>query len=252
MENRIAMITSIDFFQARFAPHCAKVSGRRISSLTSRKSGTVLIRSEEASFISKKDTLTFVPSRCPYETEIIEGGDMYVLHFEIMDSAPNFFAKPMCIKPTQPSAFLKLFEDALHHQQNKTSNPYRCFSDAYRLLSEAHALQRIKGHAPDPRLIDCKNYMDENIGDASLRVSLLASLYQTSEVYFRKEFRKCYGISPSEYIKKARLELACNLLLTGIYSISDVATRTGFDSISYFLAEFHRIIACTPSQYSGA
>ena len=95
----------------------------------------------------------------------------------------------------------------------------------------------------------CKLYLDEHLCDCELRVTTLAELYGTSEVYFRKEFRKYYQLSPIEYIKKHRLELACQLLNTKLYSISEVAMNAGFDSVSYFSAEFRREIGCSPREY---
>ena len=98
-------------------------------------------------------------------------------------------------------------------------------------------------------MISCKKFLDDHICDTQLRVADLAALYGCSEVYFRSEFRKCYYASPLEYIKKRRLEIACHLLETQLYSITEVATQAGFDSISYFSAEFRRMMGCSPRDY---
>ena len=66
-----------------------------------------------------------------------------------------------------------------------------------------------------------------------------------------REFKKFYGASPLEYIKKRRVEIARQLLSTGLYNVTQVAERAGFDSVSYFSAEFRRLTGETPSHYAN-
>jgi AraC-like DNA-binding protein len=42
------------------------------------------------------------------------------------------------------------------------------------------------------------------------------------------------------------------LLETGLYSITEVAFRTGFESSSYFSAEFRRMTGRSPKDYRNA
>ena len=99
---------------------------------------------------------------------------------------------------------------------------------------------------------NAKRLIDESFGRAELTVSRLASEAGVSSVYFRREFKGCFGISPIEYIKKVRIENAKALLSTAMYSVSEVATHCGFDSISYFSYEFKRITGETPSGYAAS
>ena len=46
-----------------------------------------------------------------------------------------------------------------------------------------------------------------------------------------------------------RLENAKALLRTGYYSVTETATRCGFDSVSYFSYTFRRETGVTPSAY---
>ena len=70
-----------------------------------------------------------------------------------------------------------------------------------------------------------------------------------SEVYFRRAFRAAFGTSPLAYIRRVRLENAKALLRTGYYSVTETATRCGFDSVSYFSYTFRRETGVTPSAY---
>lgn len=241
------VITSVFFHDTVFRTS-ASVKPRPFSSLTLRKNGKVLISTTDTEFISKPNTLTFVPAGCPYDTRIIEEGEMYLLHFWLLDDGKNFLNKPACVTPPSVDSFVNLFERALRHSRNE-QNPYAVMADSYRLLSDALPLFLESAKAPNPKMIACKKYLDEHICEPDLRVSSLASLYGCSEVYFRSEFRKCYHASPLEYIKKRRLEIACHLLETQLYSVTEVATQAGFDSISYFSAEFRHAMGCSPRDY---
>ena len=240
------IITKLFFHDTVFKTS-APVKARGFSSLTLRKSGKVLISTTDAEFISTPGTLTFVPAGCAYDTRVFEEGEMYLLHFWLLDDGQNILNKPMCVTPPSADVFINLFERALRHE--RMQDPYAVMADAYRLLSEAVPLFLENPQAPNQKMIACKKFLDDHICDTQLRVADLAALYGCSEVYFRSEFRKCYHVSPMEYIKKSRIEIACRLLETQLYPITEVAMQSGFDSISYFSAEFRRMMGCSPRDY---
>ena len=247
MNRQTAIITKVEFFDTSYNPMRATVSARNFSSLTYRKSGKAYISSESSEFVSESDTLTFMPAGHDYFTEILEGGEMIVLHYTKAEGSPDFFDKPTLIHPTSKDRYLDIFTHALSHSILK--NEYACMADAYRLFSEIAKENSLRTMRPPSRLVATKRYMDENFMSPELRVSALASLHKTSEVYFRREFKRYFEESPVEYIKRKRIEAACNLLRTNLYSITDVASRVGFDSPSYFSLEFKRYIGCSPKEY---
>ncbi|MBQ8433114.1 MAG: helix-turn-helix transcriptional regulator [Clostridia bacterium] len=241
------VITDLFFHDTVFRTS-ASVKARPFSSLTLRKSGKVLISATNGEFISGPNTLTFVPAGCAYDTQILEEGEMYLLHFWLLDDGKNFYRHPICVTPPSTTAFVSLFERALRHSR-APQDPYAILADAYRLLSEARPLFLEDSQAPNAKMIACKQFLDEHLCDPDLRIAHLAERYGCSEVYFRREFRKCYHASPLEYLKKRRMEMACRLLETRLYSVAEVATRAGFDSISYFSAEFRRMMGVSPREY---
>ena len=91
--------------------------------------------------------------------------------------------------------------------------------------------------------------IDRRFDDPELSVAALAAQTGWSEVYFRRAFRAAFGTSPLAYIRRVRLENAKALLRTGYYSITETATRCGFDSVSYFSYTFRRETGVTPSAY---
>ena len=247
MNQQIPIITKVEFFDMSYDPMKAKVSPRNFSSLTYRKSGRVLIASNKNEFVSDADTLTFMPTGCDYSTEILEGGQMIILHYQIAEGSKDFFDKPTLIHPTNKNRFLDIFSKALSH--SIVGNGCACMSDAYRLFSEIFKETYLCALSPSPRLVTVKQYIDENFTSPELRISNLARLNKTSEAFFRREFKKHYGESPLEYIKRRRIEMACHLLCTELYSITEVASHSGFDNVSYFSSEFKRYMGCSPKEY---
>ena len=247
MNHQIPIITKVQFFDTSYQPIKANVSARNFSSLTYRKSGRVFIASKGTEFVSEAGTLTFVPAGCDYSTEILEGGEMSILHYQIAKGSSDFFDVPTRIVPINDRKFLDLFSRAISH--SIVQNECACMADAYRLFSEILQQTIARDSRPSPSLSAIKEYIDRNVTSPELRVSSLAERHKTSEVYFRREFKKYYGESPLAYIKRRRIEMACHLLRTELYSITDIASRSGFDSISYFSLEFKRYMGCSPKAY---
>ena len=247
MHRQISIIAKVYFFDTTYKQTKANVSARNFSSLTYRRSGRVLISSKGTEFVSEADSMTFVPAGCDYFTEVLEGGEMIVLHYQTAEGSKDFFDKPMLISPVNQSRFLDIFLRAIAHSVSK--NECACMADAYSLFAEIFKERGLREMHPTARLTSIKRYVDENFTSPELRISMLAELHKSSEVYFRREFKRCYGESPLEYIKRKRIETACHLLRTELYSITDVALHTGFDSVSYFSSEFKRYIGCSPKEY---
>ncbi len=67
--------------------------------------------------------------------------------------------------------------------------------------------------------------------------------------YFCRLFKKNFGCNFSEYLITFRLEKAKQLLKSGSDEISDIASKTGFFSFSYFSKTFKKAVGVTPSQY---
>ena len=222
------------------------VNARPFNSLTFRKSGKITIKSEHGELISGAGSFTFVPKGCAYETEILESGEMYVMHFHTVGEESEI---PETATHDFPVAVLNLFENALL-KYNSSGVDLSCMSMAYELLAEAGLVLAPKEFYPHGRMRRCKEYIDENICDTELRVGELAKMCGVSEVYFRREFKKYYGASPLEYIKNRRIEIAKGLLQTGICNVTETAFQSGFESVSYFSYEFRRSTGMSPSEYA--
>ena len=247
MGKNSVVITDAQFLKISYRALSARVAPRAFSSLTFRISGEVAIFTTEDSFVSSPGSITFIPAGFEYETTVHKAGEMLIMHFELADGSSNISDRPFSIRPERTEDFVNLYMRAVRHFQG--DRVLDCMADAYRLLAQVDKALLADTPKPYKRMSDAKRYIDENLCDSTLRVSDVSERFGASEVYFRREFKRFYSCTPIEYIKRRRLELACQLLSTQLYTVAEVATRAGFDSISYFSSEFKRYVGCSPKEY---
>ena len=244
-------VTSIAVYEYDFYKNKTHVVGARpFHSLSFRIEGKASFEIGESSFVSEAGSITYVPKGVAYKTEILESGKMYCVHFTIAEEYENLL--PRRIAPTNSVDFLNLYSELAARFRLGRENDLHCMSIFYEILSRARHEHRKKHSALlNPRVKKAKERVDKDFSDPELSVALLAKEAQVSEVYFRREFSASVGISPSAYIKKVRIENAKAYLRTGLFSVTEVAVKCGFDSISYFSHEFHRSSGMTPREYAG-
>ena len=93
-----------------------------------------------------------------------------------------------------------------------------------------------------------KEYLDSNYAE-HITLDTLTSLTHMNKYYMAHSFTKYAGLSPIQYLNQIRLKRAQYLLETTNYSISDIASSTGFSSQSYFTQIFRKNFQMTPVKY---
>jgi signal transduction histidine kinase/ligand-binding sensor domain-containing protein/DNA-binding response OmpR family regulator len=89
----------------------------------------------------------------------------------------------------------------------------------------------------------------EQLTAAGFGVTELAScLYMDRSNLFRRT-RELVGETPSDLIRRIRLERAAELLKDGSSSVAEVAYAVGFQSVSHFSQRFREANGVTPSEY---
>ncbi len=77
----------------------------------------------------------------------------------------------------------------------------------------------------------------------------LCSIAAMGHTKFRRTFRLLYGLSPREYILKARMQYACLLLLKPTLSIGSIATHLGYANTGKFSGAFRKLYHQSPAEY---
>lgn len=98
------------------------------------------------------------------------------------------------------------------------------------------------------RAVEAALWLDENsAGEVDLeRAAREAGL---SPFHFLRLFAKVLGVTPHQYLLRARLRRAARLLAEEERSITDVALDVGFGDLSNFVRSFHRAAGVSPRSF---
>jgi len=88
--------------------------------------------------------------------------------------------------------------------------------------------------------------------DEPLTVREVARYAGISSSHFCRVFRAATGLTLIDYITRLRIVRAKRELLCTSGSVSDVAFKVGFQSLSQFNRSFARHVGCSPSGYRSA
>lgn len=116
---------------------------------------------------------------------------------------------------------------------------------------QADFIQRVhrcrSSHLSAP-IQSCCEYISLHLED-KLSLEQLAQQVGYTEYYLSKKFKREVGLTPNEYIRKARLERAALLLRTTQKDVQEISEQLQFCSQSYFADHFHRLFHVTPREY---
>ncbi len=89
-------------------------------------------------------------------------------------------------------------------------------------------------------------YIDDHLGDA-LDLRALATIACFSRFHFHRVFKRVAGMSPQEYVKRRRLEMAYHFLSNdSTLTVNEVSDLLGFSSPSNFARSFKSLYSFPP------
>ena len=92
------------------------------------------------------------------------------------------------------------------------------------------------------------NYLDEHFTE-NLTLEQVADVAGFSKFHFSRLFKQCSGYNFYDFLCYKRIQSAEMLLSKTGTSITEVALRSGFSSLSTFNRTYKRVKGCTPSEY---
>ena len=105
-----------------------------------------------------------------------------------------------------------------------------------------------KGAQTQREIGDILNYIGENL-HLQIDVKQLAAYSHLSIDYFSRMFNEKVGIRPNAYIQSKRIERAQLLLLTTNDSLKQIASKIGFENLSYFSRVFKKHAGKSPGSF---
>lgn len=92
------------------------------------------------------------------------------------------------------------------------------------------------------------DYINENC-TRDLTLDMVADLAGFSKYHFSRLFKQFTGVSFYKYLNQKKVAIAENLLIDPDISVTEVALRSGFSSLSAFIRMFKIIKSCTPTEF---
>lgn len=191
--------------------------------------------------------LLFVPEDFPYE---IEAGPerLIVIHFDALERIPDEF---QAMQPYNPQRIEELFLSLLKTWEEKQPGYYpRALSIFYKILELVSKQTYQNAHSAHyEKIRHAVDYLMKNYRSSDLSVQELCKRCAISDTYFRKCFLDEFHVTPNKYLTNLRIDYAKDLLESGVYSVEQVAERSGFMEPKYFCTVFKKVVGKTPSEY---
>ena len=99
----------------------------------------------------------------------------------------------------------------------------------------------------NPLIENIKSYLQANL-EYDIPVSHITTFFHYNPQYLGRLFKKETGLSIREYILQQRMERAKLLLENSCDTVSEIASRVGFNNVTYFNRQFKHIYGITPTQ----
>lgn len=100
----------------------------------------------------------------------------------------------------------------------------------------------------ETRINHVLSYIGRNLSQ-ELRESELAELAGQSASAFSRYFRRHTGVPFVQYVNRLRINLACQLLMSGELTITDICYQVGFSNLSNFNRQFLSLKNMSPSRW---
>jgi AraC family transcriptional regulator len=126
-------------------------------------------------------------------------------------------------------------------------------------LRLAHSYSRLGSQRAAPRLarlalrdrrraVEAALFIDAHASEP-LRLEQIAALTRVSPFHFLRLFARVTGLTPHQYLVRARLRRAAELLADPRRRIGDIAFEVGFGDLSNFVRTFHRHAGMSPGRF---
>ena len=112
-----------------------------------------------------------------------------------------------------------------------------------------HARRNTSEAAPDPAAIAPLLRQMESRAMEPLTLGELARIADLSRYHFLRTFKAVTGITPHQWLLRARLREAAHRLVTSRNPVTEIALDVGFEDLSNFIRSFRAEFGVSPSRY---
>lgn len=99
-----------------------------------------------------------------------------------------------------------------------------------------------------PFIDEALDYIRANF-KKNINMAMVANHVSVNYTWFSEKFKEHTGMLFNEYIKKLRIDEACNLLAKDCYKVYEVAEKSGFGDVKYFMKTFKEATGVSPTEW---
>lgn len=201
-------------------------------------------------FRAKKGDLLYLP-KCDenqkYTMDVIEEFVLYYISFDSINVLPDNYA----LIHMDGDEIKRIYERFYREWFAKRDcYYYKAMQDFYKILELAGKQNSQNGcNNRFIQLAQSEEYMAMHYCDLDFDYNELRELSGLSYSYFKKLFIEKYGVPPVKYVTKLKIDRACELLQTKMFSVSKIAELCGFENVYYFSNVFKKLTGISPKNY---
>lgn len=220
---------------------------REYDSLSIRTNGTAKFITDKKTVSIKKGELLYIPKKADYK-QTSQNETVVAIHFINYSNINSLELEKFSLEDINYTE--EIFTEMYNiWKEKKQGYKYLCLSLFYNLLYTVNCSsneKRLNSISQETQINKAIDYIHRNYRNSTIEISYLASMCAISETYFRRIFKKIYGVSPQQYILNLKLEFAYHLLGSNLYTVSEVSQKSGFLDPKYFSRIFKAHYNCTP------
>ena len=125
---------------------------------------------------------------------------------------------------------------------------FECVSILYKIFAE---LQK-KNYIPENQFLAIKpaiDYIKNHFLDKKITAEDLTACCTISYPYIKKLFVKTVGMPPIKYSIQLKINFACDLLNSELYTVSQIAELCGYNDIYFFSRQFKEYMGISPTDF---
>lgn len=195
-----------------------------------------------------KDTIRFLPQGEVFEYIVKrkEHGECIDICFDTDISVAN---EAFVLKLEQSEKLKSLFKKIFSVWVAKNNGYYfECISILYKILSELQKSNYIPESQYD-YIRPAIDYIETHFLDKKITAEQITSCCTISYPYIKKLFIKKFGIPPIKYSIQLKINYACDLLKSELYTVSQISEICGYSDIYFFSRQFKEYMGLSPTDF---